>query len=79
MSPLEALTSATLNPARFLGREGDFGTVERGKIADLVLLDDSPMKDIRNTRKVRAVVLNGEFLAQDQLNRIFADVETAAQ
>jgi imidazolonepropionase-like amidohydrolase len=79
LSPLEALTSATLNPARFLGREGDFGTVERGKIADLVLLDNSPMKDIRNTRKVRAVVLNGEFLAQDQLNRIFADVETAAR
>ena len=46
---MEALQTATLNPARFLGKENDMGTVAKGKIADLVLLDANPLNDIRNT------------------------------
>jgi hypothetical protein len=45
--------------ARFLGREADLGTVERGKLADLVLLDKCPLTDIANTRAIAAVVANG--------------------
>jgi imidazolonepropionase-like amidohydrolase len=54
-SPMEAIQAATLNPARYLGREKDLGTIETGKLADLVLLDANPLDDISNTQKIRAV------------------------
>jgi imidazolonepropionase-like amidohydrolase len=59
LSPLDALRAATLEPARYLGATDSLGTVERGKVADLVLLDANPLDDIRNTRRVRVVVANG--------------------
>jgi imidazolonepropionase-like amidohydrolase len=62
LSPLQALHTATRNAAEFVGRAADLGTIERGKIADLVVLDGDPIADIRNTRRVHAVVLNGRFL-----------------
>src|SRR5215831_7612007 len=55
-TPAQALRTATLNPAEFLGRRADFGTVEKGRIADLVLLDANPLDDIRHTRRIAAVV-----------------------
>jgi imidazolonepropionase-like amidohydrolase len=74
-TPLEALQTATLNPAKFLDRLADFGTVEKGKIADLVLLDANPLDDIRNTRRISAVVANGAYYSRERLDRILADVE----
>lgn len=62
LSPMEALQAATRNPAEFLGRLGSLGTVERGKIADLVLLDANPLEDIRNTKKIHAVIVGGELV-----------------
>jgi hypothetical protein len=50
-TPLEALQTATLNPARFFQMEDQLGTIEQGKIADLVFLDANPLEDIRNTQK----------------------------
>jgi hypothetical protein len=67
LSPLEALQSATRNPAEFLGRLGSLGTVERGKIADLVLLDANPLEDIQNTRKIHAVIVGGKLAATSAL------------
>jgi imidazolonepropionase-like amidohydrolase len=61
LSPLAALQTATRNPARFL-QEKDLGTVEVGKLADLVLLDADPLKDIGNTRSIAAVILGGRLL-----------------
>jgi hypothetical protein len=61
LTPMEALQSATRNPARYFGKLTDMGTIEPGKLADLVLLDANPLKDIRNTRKVRLVVLKGRI------------------
>jgi imidazolonepropionase-like amidohydrolase len=52
LTPLEALQTATLNPARFLGKSDDLGTVEKGKLADLVILDANPLEDIHNTTKI---------------------------
>jgi len=77
-TPAEALRAATLAPAQFLGREGDFGTVEPGKIADLVLLDADPLVDIRNTRRIQAVVLHGRFLDRNALDEILSRLEAAA-
>jgi imidazolonepropionase-like amidohydrolase len=68
LPPLDALRAATINPARYLGREAEMGSVEKGRLADLVLLDANPLEDIRNTRQVRAVVLNGRFFDRAQLD-----------
>jgi imidazolonepropionase-like amidohydrolase len=61
-TPMEALQAATRNPARYLGSLGDLGTLETGKFADLVMLDSNPLDDIRNTRKIRLVVLRGSVV-----------------
>jgi len=79
LTPMEALQTATLNPAKFLGRTRDLGTVETGKIADLVLLDASPLDDIRNTQKISAVVLGGRYFSRADLDGILKGVEAAAR
>ena len=76
-TPLEALQAATRDPARFFGREKDLGTVEPGKLADLVLLDADPLADIHNTTKIVAVVANGRLLPRRELDRLLADVEAS--
>jgi predicted amidohydrolase YtcJ len=53
LTPGEALKTATYNPAKFLGMLDQLGTVEKGKLADLVLLDANPLEDIHNTQKIR--------------------------
>ncbi len=77
-SPLEALQTATLNPAVFLGLEQQLGAVEVGKVADLVLLDANPLDNIGNTRKIFAVVLQGRFFSRPDLDRMLAGVAAAA-
>jgi hypothetical protein len=67
LTPLEALQTATRNPAEFLGRLDSFGTVEKGKLADLVLLDANPLEDIRNTQKISLVVLGGKMISKPSL------------
>ena len=62
LTPAEALRSATSGAATFLGRERDLGTVEAGKIADLVLLEGSPLENIANTQRVNAVVRGWRLL-----------------
>jgi imidazolonepropionase-like amidohydrolase len=78
LTPLEALQTATRNPARFLGREKEVGTVQQGKRADLVLLDDDPLADIHNTTKIRAVVANGRLYDRTALDRMLEHAEAAA-
>ncbi|PYX37092.1 MAG: amidohydrolase [Acidobacteria bacterium] len=78
LTPLESLQTATANPAKFFGRQADFGTVEKGKIADLVLLDANPLDDIHNTQKINAVVLAGHYLSRSDLDAMLRAVERAA-
>ena len=78
-TPTEALQTATINPAKFLGRQADFGTVEKGKIADLVLLDANPLEDIRNTHRIAAVFADGRYLPREKLDGILSGVETWAR
>jgi len=61
-SPMEALQAATSLPAEFLGKTAEFGTVERGKLADLVLLDADPLESISHTRKISAVIVGGKLV-----------------
>ena len=72
-TPLEALQAATLHPAQFLGLE-KYGVVEKGQAADLVLLDGNPLLDIRNTRKVAGVMLDGKYHSREELDRILAKI-----
>jgi hypothetical protein len=78
LTPMQALQTATLSPAKFLGTTADMGTVEKGKIADLVLLDANPLEDINNTRKIQAVVLAGRYFSRAQLDEMLHGVELAA-
>ena len=72
LSALQALQTATINPARFLGREKTAGTIDSGKRADLVLLDGDPLADIRNTRRIAAVIVGGRVLQRADLDRLLA-------
>ena len=74
-TPFEALKTATVNPAKYLGMEKSLGTIEKGKLADLVLLDANPLADISNTRKINAVVVNGRYLSREFLDKMLANVK----
>ncbi len=78
-TPMEALQTATLNPAKFLGMDDRLGTLEKGKLADFVLLDANPLDDIRNTQKIAAVILNGRYLSRADLDKMLEGVEAAAK
>ena len=67
LTPMEALESATRNPAAFVGKLDSFGTIEGGKIADLILLDANPLKDISNVQKINAVVFGGKLIPKSSL------------
>jgi imidazolonepropionase-like amidohydrolase len=77
-TPMEALQTATLNPAKFLGMDDRLGTVEKGKFADLVLLDANPLDDIRNTQKIAGVIANGRYFSRTDLDKMLAGVQEAA-
>ena len=78
-TPLEALQTATLNPAKFMGMSDRLGTIEKGKLADMVLLDANPLEDIRNSQKIAGVVANGRYLSRAELDKMLAGVEKAAE
>ena len=77
-TPMEALQTATSNPARFLDRT-DIGAVKPGGLADLVLLAANPISDIHNTKKISAVVINGRFLDRAALDHILSQAEVSAK
>jgi hypothetical protein len=75
MSPLEALASATREPAEWLGLADSVGTIEPGKVADLVLLDANPLERIANTERIAAVVLRGKLFRREELDRLLEAVK----
>jgi imidazolonepropionase-like amidohydrolase len=76
-TPMQALQSATRDAAQYLGLLDSMGTIEKGKVADLVLLDANPLAEISNTRKINAVALGGKLISKQELDKMLADVEAA--
>ena len=77
-TPLQALQTATLNPARFYGRLQDFGAVRAGQLADLVLLSANPLVDIANTRRIVAVIADGQYLSRPDLDQLQRNLQRIA-
>jgi imidazolonepropionase-like amidohydrolase/Tol biopolymer transport system component len=70
MAPMEALRAATSDGARYLGLEDDLGTLEKGKLADLIVLDRNPLENIRDSESLTMVMLNGRLYDARTLNEI---------
>lgn len=73
MSNHEALKVATIHGAKAIGLDGDLGTIESGKMADLIILNENPLEDLRNTNTIEYVMLNGRLYEGNSLNQIYPD------
>ncbi len=71
-TPLQALQSATYYPALFMTKLNQYGVVEPGHVADLVLLDGNPLDDIANTRRISGMVVNGAYYSRADLDKVLA-------
>ena len=77
LTPLEILQMTTLDPAQFLDREAAMGTVEAGKNADLVLLDDNPVKNVKNLDRIAGVFVKGKYFSKEALETLKNGVAVA--
>ena len=76
LSPMEALQAATRSAATYLGTLDSYGTVEKGKTRDLLILDANPLDDIRNTQGIAGVMIGGRFFPKPALDKMLADVSS---
>ena len=79
LTPMEAIQAATRGAADYLGILDSFGTVEKGKTADLVVLDANPLDDIHNTQKIAGMMIGGRYLPKASLEKMLGDVEAVAR
>jgi imidazolonepropionase-like amidohydrolase len=77
LTPMEAIVAATSSSARLLKREKELGTIQTGKLADMVLLDVNPLQEISNTRRINAVILNGRLMDRKTLDDLLAQMAAA--
>lgn len=78
LTPMDVIQASTSSSALLLGRDKELGTVQTGKLADLVILDANPLQQIANTRKVNAVVVNGRLLDRKTLDEMLAQLAAAS-
>ncbi len=78
LTPTDTLRSATIDAARFTGTARDYGSIETGKVADMILLDANPLTDIRNTGKIAGLFFNGQYLDRAALDELLAFAEQQA-
>ena len=79
MTTRQVLEAATIGAARIVGMGDSVGTIDTGKLADLVLLDANPLTDVTNTRRIRAVIANGRLLDRASIDRLLSEVESASR
>jgi imidazolonepropionase-like amidohydrolase len=79
LTPFEALKTATLNPAKFMGMTDSLGTIQKDHNADLVLLDANPLENIHNTKRIYGVIVNGKYLSRKVLDIMLSDAEALAK
>jgi imidazolonepropionase-like amidohydrolase len=70
MTPIEALKAATINPAKSLGLDNWIGSLQNGKLADLIVMDQNPLENIRNTESIKYVMVNGRLFDAETMNEI---------
>jgi len=75
LTPVDALRMATINAARWRGAEATEGTVEKGKVADLVLLRSNPLEAIRHTREIESVFAGGQYYSRSDLDAMLRQAE----
>lgn len=78
LAPIDALRSATIDAALFSGKDRDYGSIEVGKVADMLLLDADPLTDIRNTGRIAGLFFNGQYLDRGALDELLAFAEQQA-
>jgi hypothetical protein len=78
LSNLEALQTATIIPAQYANLQTHYGSIEMGKMADLIILDDNPLEKIKNTQKIDAVLLNGVLYDSEKINELKEFTESIA-
>jgi len=79
LTPLQALQTATINPAKFLKKERDLGSIAAGKFADIVILNSNPLENINNTMAIDSVILKGRVYDRARLDRMLLQVEADAK
>jgi imidazolonepropionase-like amidohydrolase/Tol biopolymer transport system component len=78
LTPLEVIRSATIDGANYLGLDADIGSIEPGKLADLMIMDRNPLTDIHNTESIRFVMINGVLFSTDNMDEIYPERKTRA-
>ncbi|ULQ57379.1 amidohydrolase family protein [Flavihumibacter rivuli] len=75
LTPLEAIQASVVNGPAFMGRSTDYGSVEKGKVADLLLLSANPLDDITNTQKISAIIRNGVYIDRKQMDKMLEEIK----
>jgi imidazolonepropionase-like amidohydrolase len=79
MTPMQAIISATRSPAEFFGIQDTVGTVETGKIADLILLERNPVENIKDTTSIAVVMRDGKYFERPEIEKMLADMASQAR
>ena len=73
MSPINVIRAATIDGAKYIGMDKDLGSLEVGKLADLIILNENPLDNIRNSDKIDQVMLNGRLYDANTMNQVYPD------
>jgi imidazolonepropionase-like amidohydrolase len=76
LTPQEALITSIINGPKFIGLESEYGSIESGKIADLLILEENPLEDISNTQTIYSVVAKGKRFSNSSLNQLMKSIKT---
>jgi imidazolonepropionase-like amidohydrolase len=79
LTPFEALKTATVNPAAFMGMTDSLGTIQKNNNADLLLLNANPLENIHNTKRIYGVIVNGKYLSRKVLDIMLSDAAAFAK